>query len=83
MSVWISLRSTEEIDGELTLRKSYLEASHLARLDVLGDWIGLLSDLYNKEYACWMEQLEEIGRKSHEKSNRGGLHSSADSEPEL
>jgi hypothetical protein len=83
MSVWVSLTTTEDLDGDLTLRKSYLEAPHLARLYVLKDWISLLSNLYEQEHACLMNKLEATKRKSHEKTHRGGLHSSADSEPKL
>lgn len=43
----ISLTTTREIDGCVKLNSSWAELSDIARLDLLGDWIGVLQQLYS------------------------------------
>jgi hypothetical protein len=43
----ISLTTTEDIDGEVKLNPSWEGLSGIARLDLLQDWIGVLTQLYS------------------------------------
>lgn len=42
----ISLVTTEEIDGDIRLNPTWGELNDIARLDLLGDWIAVLQQLY-------------------------------------
>jgi len=42
----ISLTTTEEIDGDVRLNPTWAEMSYIARIDLLGDWIAVLQQLY-------------------------------------
>lgn len=50
MTTFIRLTSSPEIDGEITVNVAFTELNWVARLDLLGDWLGVLGELYNREY---------------------------------
>ena len=59
MKPMITLTSYEEdIEGVVVLSKPFEQVSTLARLDLLKDWIGALSELYDEELEAWGPELE-------------------------
>lgn len=50
MTTFIRLTSSPEIDGELTVNADFTELNWVARIDLLGDWLGVLTELYRREY---------------------------------
>ena len=49
----------EEIDGEIFVTVGFDELSPIARLDLLQDWQGVLTELYNQEHAKAFKSLYE------------------------
>jgi|688.fasta_scaffold2027104_1 hypothetical protein len=50
MTTFIRLTSGQEIDGEITVNAEFKELNPVARLDLLGDWLGVLQELYNHQW---------------------------------
>jgi hypothetical protein len=50
MTTFIRLTSSPEIDGEITVNADFSELNWVARIDLLADWLGVLNELYRREY---------------------------------
>ncbi len=50
MTTFIRLTSGQEIEGEVIVNAEFRELNPVARLDLLGDWLGVLRELYNHQY---------------------------------
>jgi hypothetical protein len=44
---YIRLTSPSHIDGELSFTNAFADLDTIAKLDLLQDWIGLLTETYN------------------------------------
>ena len=49
MEIFIRLGSPDHIDGEAFVSAAWQGLDHVERLDLLQDWIGLLSEMFDAE----------------------------------
>lgn len=50
MVKYISLEASEDVIGEVVALTPYIEAYDMKRLDLLQDWIAMLSEMYRQEH---------------------------------
>lgn len=58
MRTYISLKSSDHIEGKLYFGNAYLVANPVERMDLLKDWIYDLQQEYEKQRAAYYEKSE-------------------------
>lgn len=85
MAKYITLRSGQKIEGELTFHDAFKQADYMQRMDLLNDWIAQLKSIRNDEYNIGQGRIpyvrgvrvpgREIGKVQcpycHEEHNHG------------